>query len=320
MGSMRTILVTGAHGVVGRRVVPRLTADGHQVIAATRTYAGGGRNVRMVGDIGPQTDWRAALEDVDTVVHLAARTPAAGVTEEDYERVNIQGTARLLRDATASGVGLLVFVSSVFAVAVHSTPVPVDEATPPNPNSAYGRSKLAAEDHVLGFCGPGRAAVILRPPLVHAPDAKSNWGLLQRLAQSPMPLPFGRAANRRSVISADDFADAIAAVIAKGGDDTINGTYMVADDPPLSLRDIVHHLRVGAGRSPRLIGMPLALMRVPLQMAGLRQMAESLFGDLVVDSSLFRHRFGWVQTADSASEIERTGAARASRWAATAAG
>lgn len=306
---MRTILVTGASGVVGKRVVPRLAAGGHHVVSALREGSAppeGGSQVRRIGDIGPSTDWRGALQGVDTVVHLAARTPGRGVRAEELELVNSLGTERLVQQATEAGVRVVVFVSSVFAVVDNSWPEPVDEDTRLSPSSGYGRSKQTAEAHVRGFAGRGRSAVILRPPLVHAPDAKGNWRLLQRFAASRIPLPFGSARNRRSVISAGHLADAIAAVIERSDTEAVDGTYMVADDPPLSTGDIVRHMRIGMDRGPGLVSMPVPLMALPLRIAGKKEIVDSLFGDLLVDSRLFRETFGWNQGTDSSTEIERS--------------
>ena len=76
------ILITGANGFIGQALCKRLLADGYQVrgsvrgaekteIGCLRSDVGGLRVV--VGDIGPETDWSDVLEDINTVVHLAAR-------------------------------------------------------------------------------------------------------------------------------------------------------------------------------------------------------------------------------------------------------
>ncbi|WP_247456792.1 MULTISPECIES: NAD-dependent epimerase/dehydratase family protein [unclassified Bradyrhizobium] len=66
------VLVTGASGFVGRHVVPALAREGWSVRRAVRRSEGMDDEV-VIETIGPETDWQAAIEGVDVVVHLAAR-------------------------------------------------------------------------------------------------------------------------------------------------------------------------------------------------------------------------------------------------------
>src|SRR6185437_15538343 len=101
---------TGARGFVGRALVPLLAAR-HYVVAAGRGEAPPGlaRGVewRVVGEIGPETDWRAALAGVDCVIHLAAHVHigGTGAAPEIFDRVNHRGTLRLAEAAREAGAG-----------------------------------------------------------------------------------------------------------------------------------------------------------------------------------------------------------------------
>ncbi|MET4213638.1 MULTISPECIES: NAD-dependent epimerase/dehydratase family protein [Bradyrhizobium] len=66
------VLVPGASGFVGRHVAPELAREGWSVRSAVRSLEGIDDEV-VIESIGPDTDWQAALEGVDAVVHLAAR-------------------------------------------------------------------------------------------------------------------------------------------------------------------------------------------------------------------------------------------------------
>src|SRR5262245_26616190 len=102
---MKKVLVTGASGFLGRLLAQWLSDAGFALSLAGRTAKASDAGMRhfAVGDVGPLTDWRPALEDCDAVVHLAAQLPMPGVAEEAFDEVNDRGTARLVEQAGASG-------------------------------------------------------------------------------------------------------------------------------------------------------------------------------------------------------------------------
>ena len=309
---MKRILVTGASGFVGRLLVRRMLDAGFALNLsgrAEKTAVPQGENRYFaVGEIGSRTDWRAALQGCEAVVHLAAQVPLPGVPSEAFEEVNDRGTARLVEQCAASEAKLLVLMSTVFAVADNSAEVPIDEKTQPNPTTPYGRSKLASENHIKLFEGPGRCGLVLRPPIVYGSDAQGNWRLLQRLAASGVPLPFGAVRNRRTLIAAENLVDAIFRVISRPPAELKSGVYMVSDKESVSLTEILTWLRAGMAMSSRLLPVPPALMEFSLRALGKQKIAKSLLGDLEVDSRLFRETFDWSPAVSPREGITRSGA------------
>ena len=290
---MTRVLITGASGFVGRAVVARLASAGFELTLGARARTASPHRQVAVGDISGTTDWAQALEGCAAVVHLAAQTPIPGATEEQFRTVNDEGTATLVRQAADAGVGQFLLMSSLYVATRKSTPEVVTDATPPPPPSdSYSRSKLAAEQHVAGFAAEGGAGISLRPAPVYGASGTGNWRMLQKLAASNLPLPLGSVRNRRSMISATNLADAVAAVVSKGAG-AQSGAFVIADSEPLGLADVLRLLREGMGLRPRLLPMPPALMSGLLKIARKEAIAASLLGDLVVDSSGFRRTFGW---------------------------
>ena len=199
-------------------------------------------------------------------------------------------------------------MSSVFAVTDISAEAPIDEHTQPAPTTPYGRSKLASENHVKVFGGSGRCGIVLRPPVVYGTGAQGNWRLLQRLAASGVPLPFGAVSNRRTLVAAENLADAIVRLVSLPLAELKSGAYMISDNESVSLMEILTWLRTGMAMSPRLIPVPPALLELSLKAVGREKIAKSLLGNLEIDSRLFRETFGWSPAVHPREGITRAGA------------
>jgi UDP-glucose 4-epimerase len=268
---MTSVLVTGASGFIGAALVDALRADGVAVRAVGRTRG----DVRIAA-LNAQTEWRAALEGVSAVVHLAG--PAHARFEEGVLRAAItDATAALAAQAAAVGVRRFVFISSIKAAAARTYERAISERDPPAPEDAYGRAKLYAERAVLAQ--PALRPVILRPPIVHAPDAKANFGALLRLVASGAPLPFAGVKNKRSVIARAALIEAIKAALGEGP----SGVFHVCDQPALSTGEIISALRRGLGAKPNLFNAGPFAQLAP---AALTENLES-------DDSAFRAAYGY---------------------------
>ena len=91
------VLVTGANGFIGRVLCDKLIADGYQVRGAVRgavqmTALPSGVEGAMVGNIGPETDWSEALDGIDGIVHLAAKTNPPTNNNQTVLPISAQGT------------------------------------------------------------------------------------------------------------------------------------------------------------------------------------------------------------------------------------
>ena len=249
-----------------------------------------------VGDIGPDTDWRTALEGVRGVVHLAARTHVLRETATDplaaYRKINVSGTERLARSAAAGGVRRLVFVSSVKVNGERTEERPFTEDGAPRPEDAYGVSKWEAEQALFRIAAEtGLEVVVLRPPLVYGPGVKGNFLRLMNLVARGVPLPLGAVDNRRSLVYTGNLAGAI--IKALDAPQAAGRTYLVSDGEDVSTPDLVRGLARALGAKPRLLSLPLAALGLAATLAGKRAEVARLTGSLQVDSARIRRELDW---------------------------
>jgi nucleoside-diphosphate-sugar epimerase len=309
MKSDDTVLVTGANGFIGRALCDVLAASGRRVRKAVRIRVPGLPDAVAVDDIGPDTDWRTALEGVSGVVHLAARTHVLRETATnplaEYRNINVAGTECLARSAAAGGVRRLVFVSSVKVNGERTGERPYSEDDTPRPEDAYGVSKWEAEQALFRIAAEtGLEVVVLRPPLVYGPGVKGNFLRLMHLVARGAPLPFGAVDNRRSFIYSGNLTSAT--ITALDAPRAAGRTYLVSDGEDVSTPDLMRRLARALGAKPRLLSLPLAALGLAAMLAGKRAEFARLTGSLQVDSSRLRRELGWQPPFTLAHGLELT--------------
>jgi nucleoside-diphosphate-sugar epimerase len=291
------VLVTGATGFVGRTLCPLLEKAGYEVRPVVRRAGAGLKAAAVISDIGPQTDWRTALEGVDVVVHLAARVHVmnddAADPQEAFRRVNVLGSRTLALAAAQTGVRRFVFVSSVKAAAEFSEiGYPLDENMASCPQDPYGQSKWEAEQ-ALRHVGQetGMEIVIVRPPLVYGPGVGANFQRLVRAVRGGWPLPFGCVDNRRSLVSVRNLADALC--VSVGHPAAAGRTYYVSDGEDVSTAGLIKLIACMSGRRARLLMVPRTVWRLIGCLGVARSRVQRLTGSLQVSSARIRVELGW---------------------------
>jgi dihydroflavonol-4-reductase len=204
-------LVTGANGFVGAHLVRELLGAGWEVCAMMRSSSDRSRLEGLApevvhADLLDPDSLASAVAGVDVVFHVAGAI--AALDPSGFDRVNRVGTANLVRAvgaAIASGAPRhLVHVSSLAAAGPSGSDAPVRDGAPPRPVSAYGRSKLAAEEALEPL--RGRVAVtIVRPPSVYGSGDTATLDLF-RAVQRRIVLAQTGPERRMSFVHARDLA------------------------------------------------------------------------------------------------------------------
>jgi nucleoside-diphosphate-sugar epimerase len=304
---MGPILVTGANGFVGAALCESLRQRARPVVAAVRK--GAGSEQVNVGEIDGATDWSAALEGCQAVIHLAARVHVMADKAEDpllaYRRVNVEGTLNLARQAAASGTKRFVFVSSVKVNGESTASSPFAAMDRPNPCDPYGQSKLEAEIALQKLSEEtGLEVVVVRPPLVYGPGVKANFLNLIKLVQLGLPLPFGRAAGYRSMVAVDNLVDLL--IVCTAHPKAPGGIFMVSDGRDLTVRELVESIAVAMNKRVFLLPVPTTLMHTAARLVGKSAVSDRLLGSLQVDIKNTREMLEWEPVVTTQSAINAT--------------
>jgi len=176
------VLLTGASGLIGSHLAEALVDRSEEVVCLLRrpvkkTWLKDLRIIPVRGDVTEPDSLIPALEGVEFVFHLAGQ-----VKGRDFGPVNAQGTANLVAAVREQAPRLkgFVLVSSIAAQGPSSEERPLTEEDPARPVSAYGRSKLAAEEAALELADLVPVTII-RPAPVYGPRDTGFLSLFKML-------------------------------------------------------------------------------------------------------------------------------------------
>lgn len=310
------ILVTGANGFIGSKLVAILAERGHQVIACTRGAPDAqprytAKNIRMctVGALSSETDWTGALEGTDVVIHCAAKVHDMRDTGnyDLFRGVNVDGTINLAKQAERAGARRFVFLSTLKVLGEMSPPGrPFIESDIATPADAYSRSKYEAECALRELSkNSSLELVIVRPPLVYGPGVKANFQSLINAVNRSIPLPFaGITKNKRSFISIYNLVDFL--ICAAQHPSAANEAFLVSDDEDLSTARLLRKIAGALNKPLYAVSVPKSVLLITASLFRKRQAMQRLTSDLSVDVSKAKQLLGWSPIASCSWALERT--------------
>lgn len=289
-------LVSGATGFIGRSLCRRLSADGHELLALSKSGAAlPDATPTLALDLSTRQPDPGQLQGVEVVFHLAG-IAHQHAQESAYRELNELATIELARSARAAGVRCFVFLSSVKAMGPATTAAARTEDDCVAPTDPYGLSKWRAECALRAEFSDGpMAVVILRPALVYGPLAKGNLALLARAARLGLPRP--PDLGGRSMIALADLVDVLCQVA--GAPQQGVQTWIVADGQTYTTRFIYDHLRRAAGKPEGKGWLPTAGWRLAaavldrVSASGGESTYDKLFGAELYSAAALMAATGW---------------------------
>ncbi|WP_122261301.1 NAD-dependent epimerase/dehydratase family protein [Ornithinimicrobium cerasi] len=254
----RSVLVTGASGMLGGAVADLLAARGDAVTVMQRRSAGG-RHREVLGDVRRREDVRRAVDGQDAVVHLAAKVDVVGDWME-FVDTNVRGTGYVVEALRAQGGGRLVQVSSPSVTHTGRSLVgaPAGPATPMRARGHYARTKAAAELFALNADSPELAVVAVRPHLVWGPgDTQLVGRIIDRARQGRLVL-VGRGTVLIDTTYVDNAAEAIVAALDRA-EDAHGQALVVSNGEPRPVGELVADICRAVGAPPPRVHVPVPL-------------------------------------------------------------
>ncbi|CAG7856734.1 UDP-glucose 4-epimerase [biofilm metagenome] len=308
---MKTILITGANGFIGRALAVELIQQGFKVVCAVRSdFQLPGAQTVIIPDLELPIFWPKYLAGVDCVIHTAARVhktdgDAVGA-EEAYYKANILATLNLAQAAADNNVKRLIFLSTAKVNGEITKPgIPFCEGDAPNPQDRYGISKYQAEEGLLAIARQtDMEVVIIRPPLVYGPGVKANFARMINTLQRQLPLPFGSINNKRSFLYIGNLVNFI--VLCINHPKAANQVFLVSDGCDVSTPELLINCAAALGIKARLLSIPQSFLKICATLLGKSEQAQRLCGSLQVDINKSCQVLGWKPPVSMAVGLKAT--------------
>ncbi len=298
------VLITGATGYLGAHVAARLQSAGHAVMALARP--GRGTSVPagclpVEGDVLDPASLDRALDGCDALVHMAALVKMWVKDRREFDRVNVEGVAAVLRAAERRRVRRILYTSTIGALGP-TGPEPRDETFERGEfrfRTEYERTKWVADRLVRERAADGLPVVTVYPGVVYGAGAMTQVNLLDRLftdyLAGRLRTRLGGTPARICYAYADDVAEGHRLALEKGtpGRGYILGGENVSQDELFAL---LHAL---TGRRPPRIAIPFWMAETAGRL--LRAWAR-LTGrpPAITDGAIATFRHHWVYSSDRA--------------------
>ena len=253
-----TILVTGSSGFVAQSLIPRLEKLGFDVIGLDWKN---GEHTKIIHDISKSLEIE---DDIDVVIHLAARLEHEKCSKEEFFKTNVDGTEQVLNLAHSKNA-YFIYVSTT---AIYGSPeCPITENTPIDPNGDYALTKWNGEKICKEYENNGLEVTIIRSGPILGQRRLGIYKTIFKNLQNNSSIPIlGDGDNRLSLVHVEDLVDFL---IYLGKNKKPRLTVNFGGKIPGSVNQIIQELiRYGQSKSKTI--------HIPIQLIGFLKLLAKL--------------------------------------------
>ena len=253
-----TILVTGSSGFVAQSLIPKLEKLGFDVIGLDWKN---GEHTKIIHDISKSLEIE---DDIDVVIHLAARLEHEKCSKEEFFKTNVDGTEQVLNLAHSKNA-YFIYVSTT---AIYGSPeCPITENTPIDPNGDYALTKWNGEKICKEYENNGLEVTIIRSGPILGQRRLGIYKTIFKNLQNNSSIPIlGDGDNRLSLVHVEDLVDFL---IYLGKNKKPRLTVNFGGKIPGSVNQIIQELiRYGQSKSKTI--------HIPIQLIGFLKLLAKL--------------------------------------------
>lgn len=259
---MKRVLITGKNSYIGMSLENWLMREPDQYKVDT---------VDMKDGSWEEKDFNL----YDVVFHVAgiAHIKETSDNQDLYYKVNRDLAYETALKAKQDGVEQFIFLSSMSVYGIENGVI--DKSTPLEPNSAYGKSKIEAEELINKLQDDSFTVATLRPPMVYGKGCRGNYPRLVGLAlKTPI---FPKVDNKRSMIYIDNLSEFVKQLIDNGS----GGLFSPQNADYVNTSEMVRLIAEAHGKQIKMTKLFNPLLRL-LNVSTVNK----VFGDLVYDISM----------------------------------
>lgn len=303
------VLVTGATGFIGGRIIEALLEDGHDVVGmvrATSNCEGLPKNIEVKeADLFDIESLENAVQGVEVVIHCAAYFDFYPSDEELMFKVNIEGTKNLMNSCVGTSVERFIYCSTAETMGVIRFP-PGTEDTELRPDYSYGESKVLAEQAIREITADtGLPHIILRPTGVMGEgDLYVMYEVAHELYTGSLFVLPSDLSGQFMYTYIDDVVSGFLAALTPMA--ALNNTIILCPDEPMTWEELMELMVENLGVKPPRFRVPRVLAKYGMALLSPfknrkrttfmwhMKAVDMIFGNRVYSNDKAKRILGWT--------------------------